>query len=130
MKRMVVILVLLLVFDADAQYRQFPATLVRMRDADTYEVKINLGWRVMLEREPVRLDNVSCAEKNTPDGQKAIAYAATLVAPGQTVTVSSARFDIEKYGRTLGRIALPDGRDLGTLLMEAGVCRAGDGKKG
>ncbi len=76
--------------------------------------------RVMHEgkAEPIRLLGIDCPEKRQPFGTRAKEYTSEL-ACGQDVTVYGDRHD--RYGRTLAKVLLPDGRSLNQELIKAGL---------
>lgn len=91
-----------------------PATVLRVVDADTLEVLLDLGWRLTLKTK-VRLAGVNAPERNTPGGvlarhwvfdQLANVAAKSPVAPILTdfrpITVVS--HSLDKYGRVLGDV--------------------------
>jgi micrococcal nuclease len=67
---------------------------------------------------------LGCAEQ-VPLGKRATKVARTVLA-GQTVTLESGsdsvQIDGDMYGRVLAYIRLDDGRDLGQILLEQGLC--------
>jgi micrococcal nuclease len=65
----------------------------------------------------VRLEGIDCPEKNQAFGQKAKQYASDLCF-GKQVKLQKTGED--KYGRTLGYIILPDGRNLNKEMVRAG----------
>lgn len=65
----------------------------------------------------VRLHGVDAPERAQAFGARAKQFVAAL-AFGRTVTV--AQRGIDRYGRTIGDISLPDGRDLAQELVRAG----------
>jgi micrococcal nuclease len=65
----------------------------------------------------VRLEGIDCPEKNQAFGQKAKQYASDLCFDKQ-VTLQKTGED--KYGRTLGYIILPDGRNLNKEMLKGG----------
>ena len=94
-----------------------PATVLSVTDADTVRVLLDLGWRISYTAA-VRLEAVNAPELSTLTGKAARAFAVGLLPVGAKVTVHSHALD--KYGRVLGRITLPDGRDFAQALMAAG----------
>ena len=81
-----------------------------IRDGDTIEV---LGT-------PVRIANLDCAEMNTAAGRRARARVVALLSHQQAVCQLEGR---RSYDREVGTCALPDGRDLGEVLIAEGICR-------
>lgn len=65
----------------------------------------------------VRLDGIDCPEKSQAFGMKAKQFTSDL-AYGKNITLH--KTGIDKYGRTLGVIELPDGRILNEELIKAG----------
>ena len=58
---------------------------------------------------------------------EAKAFVETLLPPGTEVLLVSEK--LEKYGRTLGRILLRDGRDIGQEVLKAGLAKPYTGGK-
>lgn len=99
-----------------------PATLVRIIDGDTVVCDLDLGWNISL-RSSVRLLGINAPEASDhPSGDEATAYLATLVAPGDPVTVVSTKLlgTTEKYGRVLASVESGTGVDLSTAMLAAG----------
>ncbi len=91
-----------------------PAVVVRIHDADTLVCSLDMGWGTWRKDEPVRLEGVNAPELSTAEGQAAKAFVETLLKAGDEVTVISKKYD--KWRRTLGRITLPDSRDLSAVF--------------
>ena len=94
-----------------------PGRVVRVIDADTVVVLLDLGWRICYE-SGVRVEGIDAPEVSTEAGKAARAFAQALLPVGLPVTVVSRQLD--KYGRVLGSIALPGGSDLAQILLNAG----------
>lgn len=103
-----------------------PATVTAVHDGDTVTVEADLGWHIALTT-PVRLAGVDAPELATDAGKAARDFVATLLPIGAKVTLVS--HSLDKYGRVLGTLALPDGRDLTTVLIDSGHGVAYDGGK-
>ncbi len=90
----------------------FQGTVVGVTDGDTITV--------LTGREPVkvRLNGIDCPEKGQAYGARAKAFTSKL-AFGKTVAVTPV--GIDRYGRTLGDVTLPDGRLLNRELVEMGL---------
>lgn len=83
--------------------------VTHVRDGDTVEV----GGTA------VRLSGITCDELGTPLGERAKAVASNLVSGREL----SCRLNGETtYDRVVGRCQMADGRDLGRVLIERGVC--------
>ena len=66
----------------------------------------------------IRLSSVDAPEKDQPYGDEATRVTAQLVLERDaTIDV----VDIDRYGRTVARVSLPDGRDLASELVKAGA---------
>jgi endonuclease YncB( thermonuclease family) len=94
-----------------------PATIERVVDADTVAMVLDLGWRITY-RANARILGVNAPELSTTEGREARDWARGLLPAGTAVTFRSESLD--KYGRPLGALTLPDGRDYATALLDAG----------
>lgn len=90
----------------------FSGRVVGVSDGDTITV-LHDGLAVR-----IRLNGIDCPEKRQPFGQAAKRFTAKLVF-GQVVTVRVKELD--KYGRSVGEVLLPDGRSLNQELVRAGL---------
>ena len=90
----------------------YSGKVVAVLDGDTIEV-LQRG-----KADRVRLQGIDCPEKGQAFGNKAKQFTAAMVM-GKEVTVKTAGCD--KYGRTLGTVLLPDGRNLNRELVRAGL---------
>lgn len=80
-----------------------------VRDGDTIEV----------ENVPIRLGSLDCAEMNTSAGQRAAARMRDIVSGEIVVCHLNGR---TSYDRKIGSCRLADGRDLGAVMMNEGLC--------
>jgi endonuclease YncB( thermonuclease family) len=118
-------------------YGPYKGLVREVHDGDTVSVDLDLGFgHVILSKDwdghpwlscRVARDlrpegafvGINAPELATQAGREALAYAQTLLKPGDRVTVMSLGWD--KYGgRFDGTIALPDGRDFGSLMVDSG----------
>ncbi|MCL4069282.1 hypothetical protein M3484_22245 [Pseudomonas sp. GX19020] len=84
--------------------------VTRVRDGDTIVVGLI----------PIRIANLDCAESGTFSGERATRRVKQLV-NGQTLTC---RLEGRKsYDREVGVCSLPDGRDLGEIMIAEGACK-------
>ena len=105
-------------------------------DGDTLTLDVDLGFDCWIRSQSVRVEGIDTPEINSPDAALR-ARAATardrvrfLCRLGTEVKLVSKKYDArEKYGRIIGSIELPDGRDLATLLIAEGHGRPYDGGK-
>jgi len=95
-----------------AHAESFSGKVVGISDGDTIRVIHNGA------AERVRLWGIDCPEKRQPFGTRARQFTGDL-AFGKDVTVEVR--DVDRYGRTVGEIILPDGRNLNRELVKAGL---------
>lgn len=104
----------------------YSAQCVRVIDADTVVLDVDLGFGVWLRGQSFRVLGINARERRTPGGEAAATYVRQLMPPGSTCTISSVKCD--KYGgRYDAMISLADGTDLGRHLMETGWAVSWDG---
>lgn len=94
-----------------------PATVERIIDGDTIVLILDLGWHITLT-VPCRVWGINCPEMNTTEGRAARARAVELLPLGSRVMFVSRKLD--KYGRPLGHVLLPDGTSFGDRLVAEG----------
>jgi micrococcal nuclease len=87
--------------------------VVRVLDGDTLEVLHNQ------RPERIRLSGIDCPEKGQAFGQRA-KHAASALAFGKEVTLLT--HGLDKYGRTLADVLLPDGTNANFTLVKDGWC--------
>ena len=97
---------------AIASAADFSGKVVGVLDGDTIEV-LHQG-----KPERIRLNGIDCPEKGQAFGQRAKQLTSDL-AFGKVVTVKI--MDHDRYGRTVGQVILPDGKDLNRELVRAGL---------
>ncbi len=90
----------------------FSGKVIKVADGDTLDV-LRGGKSIR-----IRLAEIDCPEKTQPFGTKAKQLTAALSA-GKTVTVRVVATD--RYGRTVARVILPDGRSLNESILRAGL---------
>lgn len=105
----------------------YRAVCHRVIDGDTYELDIDLGFKVHVVI-PVRLRGWNCPELRTPDGDRARAFAVGLLFEGMdTDSPVPVPLIVESFKgrRTFERwvcdVWLPDGSQLGVALQNAGL---------
>ncbi|MFD2854463.1 thermonuclease family protein [Seohaeicola zhoushanensis] len=84
--------------------------VTRVRDGDTIVVGL----------VPVRIANLDCAEAGSAAGDRATAQISRIVAGVQLRCTLEGR---RSYDREVGVCALPDGRDIGEMLIAGGYCQ-------
>lgn len=96
----------------------YSATVASIHDGDTMNLDIDLGFGITMHLA-CRVFGINAPELSTQAGKDALAYALTLVKPGDTVTVASHGWD--KYGgRFDGDVKLSSGQDFGALMIASG----------
>lgn len=101
---------------------QYRALVRRVYDGDTVRMDIDLGMRVWIYDEPVRLYGINAPElrgRERPAGILARDYLKTLV-DDKMVTARTYQDKRGKYGRWLVQIRLDDGTDINRKMVEAG----------
>lgn len=91
---------------------EFSGKVVSIKDGDTIEV-MNGG-----RAERIRLAEIDCPESSQAFGDRAKQFTGDIVF-GKVVTVKVR--DIDRYGRTVGEVILPDGKSLNRELVSAGL---------
>ncbi len=99
------------------------AEVMRVIDGDTFKCRIDLGWRVFVEAE-VRLADINAPELDTAAGMAAGAHLRELLPIGTSVLIQSVRLD--KYGRSQAFVKMPDGSDLGEMLIRENFAAGAD----
>lgn len=99
----------------EAAYR-YKARVFRVIDGDTYELAIDLGFKVTLT-VPVRLYGWNCPELNAPGGAEATAEATRLLI-GRSFVIESYK-SRQTFARWLATIWIGDD-ELGALLAAGG----------
>lgn len=103
---------------------RYPATTRRVVDADTIWCCIDMGCPTT-HVAPVRVIGVDALETGAAAGIAASTWVKQALPPGTPVTVTSRILD--KYGRPLGDVTLPDGTSLGQALLATGRAKEYDG---
>src|SRR3989449_10655715 len=93
--------VLIVVLLPAVAFADFSGRVVGVSDGDTIKVMHN-G-----KAEKIRLHGIDCPEKAQPFGTKAKQFTSAMVF-GKAVTVQV--IDMDRYGRSVADVILPDGR--------------------
>jgi micrococcal nuclease len=105
-------LLLLLLPTHHATASDFTGSVVGVIDGDTIDVLHN-G-----QAERIRLNGIDCPERGQAFGKKAKQFTSSLVY-GKEVNVQTLRMD--RHGRTVGDVLLPDGTNVSRELVKAGL---------
>lgn len=98
-----------------------------IEDGDGVVLDIDLGLKTWRLEENYRLIGINAREKAQPGGMEARANLAALLPPRTEVMLQSIKPD--KYGgRWLGKVTLPNGRDLAEVLVDTHWAAPWDGR--
>lgn len=100
----------------------YRAIVVRIVDGDTIDLNVDMGFRAWRMKERFRLAGINAPETNRAEtaaaGRAARDYLASLVSPGCTVVIETAK-DPDVFGRWVARVMF-DGLCINDALVEAG----------
>lgn len=112
---------------AQAKLLEYSATITSVKDGDTLEAVIDLGFDISI-KQTVRLKGLDAPELKTPQGITARDYLTErLKGKAVTLEVESTKLR-EKYGRLLATIILK-GKNINLELIEKGLAKEYDGGK-
>ena len=94
------------------------ATVIRVIDADSFVADLDLGWDLRLSPRTVRVARIDAPELDTAAGKVARDRARQLLPVGAEVVLLS--HSLDKYGRALAEVTLPDGRDYADVMLAEG----------
>ncbi len=104
---------------------EYNCKIVRVVDGDTVDVDIDLGFGIWIHKERIRLHGIDTPESRTRDlVEKKFGYLAkemveSFMPVGSTQTLVTVKDKAGKYGRTLGKFKIHDGKeDRQTTLNE------------
>ena len=103
----------------------YRAVVTAIHDGDSLHLAVSLGFHLTVD-VTCRLHGVNARELADLGGLEARDHLAALCPPGSTVLFRSLGPD--KYGRWLGVLELPDGRDVATEMIRAGMAAPYDGR--
>ena len=105
----------------------FVAQVVRVVDGDTFIARVGGGGAALRVRV-IGVDTPETVKPNTPVrcyGPQASSFTKHLLGPGAQVRAAhEAGGDVDRYGRQLWDVWLPDGRFLESVLVASGAARA------
>lgn len=110
---------------------QYKAEVLEVKDGDTVELRIDLGFRIRgLELERGRLYGIDAPEKRTAAGKEAKAWLEAQLPVGSTVFVQTVKVKsgekVEKFGGYLVILFRTDdfgGPSLNTEMLNLGLAR-------
>lgn len=92
----------------------YSCKIVRLVDADTIEIDIDLGFNMWMVKERIRLHDVDAPESRTSDdiekhfGNLSTDYVASYLTVGAEYKYVSKEFHKDQYGRSLGDFEVYD----------------------
>lgn len=98
------------------------ARLLRVIDGDTFDLDIDLGFRIWFQVR-VRLLGVNCPEVTGPTkdaGLRAKTFAAAWLGSYRTIKVRTHLDERDSFGRALAEIEGEDGANLASALLSSG----------
>jgi micrococcal nuclease len=102
---------------------EYTARLVRLVDADTLILDVDLGMHVWQHGIRIRAAGLNAPELSTVEGSAALAWVIDWFGqhcPDGILTVRTQKDRNDAYGRLLGTITAPDGACLNTELLATG----------
>lgn len=111
--RYILLALLLFALNIQAQIATITGKVVAVADGDTFTLLINGNRQVK-----IRLHGIDCPEKKQDFGQVAKDFTNKQVF-GKNITVKPT--DIDRYGRTIAIVLLPDQMSLNELLLKNGL---------
>jgi micrococcal nuclease len=100
---------------------EYKAKVIRVLDADTIDVSIDLGFDVWVYQR-VRLLGINTAEKNTELGKQASEYVKGLLPIGEMIVLQSEKDKREKFGRYLAKVFFPTSTvSVNDILIQKGL---------
>lgn len=95
----------------------YKATVLKVVDGDTVDLKVDLGFRVSLDIR-TRIRGINAPESWEAGGKEATEALRGFIM-GKPVAVTTAKDPTDKYGRWLADIVF-DGQDVGAWLLANG----------
>lgn len=96
---------------------EYQCKLVRVIDADTVVLDVDLGWNVWLTKQHCRLRGINAPERYTEEGKRATEYMHAIV--GQEMVITT---DVDKTGSFKRMLVtlFRDGLNINEELVRAG----------
>lgn len=113
MKNLVISLLLLFITSFAISQETITGKVVKIADGDTFTILVEGNKQVK-----IRFHGIDCPESKQDFGTRAKQFTSEL-AFSKTVNVQVK--DIDRYGRTIGIVALPDGKILNEELLRVGL---------
>ncbi|MCF6231853.1 MAG: thermonuclease family protein [Rhodobacteraceae bacterium] len=118
----VLLMVVLLWPDDLSTTRQDTSTTRKAAEADLIDTvtRIRDGDTIVVGSTPIRIANLDCAERGSTAGDRATRKITSLVSGVRLRCFLEGR---RSYDREIGVCSLPDGRDIGEILIAGGYCQ-------
>lgn len=106
---------------------EYSARLVRIVDADTVELDVDLGFRVS-QRMVVRLAHIDAVERRDPRHKAALDWLRFQMSGSLPLRIKTQKDSREKYGRYLAEVFYgEDTPSINAQMVEAGYAVAYEG---
>lgn len=100
---------------------EYAATLIRVVDADTFDMNIDLGFYTHVY-DRVRLFGVNAPERFTPEGRIATAFVKSWFSLNPIFVLRTHKGDLtDKYGRWVAEVVTREGISLSAAMIEEGL---------
>lgn len=101
-------------------------SITKVIDGDTVVADVDLGFRVILRDQRIRLARINAPEMHGESKQQGELSKVALMNKifGKKVTMRSYKSDREKYGRLLGELYLEDGTCVNDWLVSESLAKA------
>jgi endonuclease YncB( thermonuclease family) len=111
----------------------YSATITEVHDGDTVSVDVDLGFRTWRHAAALRIGGISARELSMMGGPEARDHLAGLLPIGTRVLIRSIRLDRDpaddmSFDRYVIAVTLPNGADLGALLVATGWACSWNGR--
>lgn len=108
---------------------QYRATVLRVVDGDTIDVRTDLGFDVGMDMR-LRLAGIDAPERNTEAGKIAALWLADRLPVGADVTIATTKDRREKYGRYLADVLVPgEGQTVNRMMVSLELAKPYHGGK-
>lgn len=110
-----------------APYGPYKAIVTRIIDGDTLRLALSVGFAIYTEHA-IRIKDIDAPETNrgSPEererGRASRDYLIKLMPVGSSCAVLTHQ-DKMSFNRYVASVTLPDGRDLGTVMVDAGMAK-------
>lgn len=100
---------------------EYEVTILRVIDADTIDVSIDLGFDIHVKKR-IRVLGIDAPERNTDEGKEATQFVQDYVQIGMKFPARTEKNKNDKYGRWLADINI-HGTPLSETLIQKGLAK-------